>query len=335
MIPLILIIIMTSLAACTDKPGSVFIRPDNIVKKKVTSLQIYTNLSGFRNYVFYCDFSSDNKWLAAGSADRNVRVWSLPDFQLKYMITNSYPETWGLPVKFSSDNRYLVAGAYDQLKVFDVTRNFQLAGQSFAHNKGIQSIAIAPDSRTVLTAGVDGDIIAWKMPELEMVSMVKGHQSEVWNVHVSPDGRTCISGGEDKLFKIWSYPDLKLQKSVSFHMMPIEYVRYSSTGRQVLIASMDSTISIWNVGEWDKPYRVLKGPLGSVLVAIFSQDDQFVIAGGDDDVIYVINIEDSSIFSQKKEHYGDVMTLAVSQDWKWLASGSRDRSVRIWRWITE
>ncbi len=294
------------------------------------NLSIIKELKEHKLYVFYVNFSQDMKYLASGSADKSVIIWNTLNWSPVKVFKEKYYDIWGIPLKFSKDNKYFVYGSYETLKIISVG-NFEEITNVYAHKKGIQSLDISPNSQYIISAGVDSQLKVWTMPNLALYTNVKAHNQEVWSACISPDGNYAISGGEDGYFKIWKFPSLELEKEVKFHEYPIEYVNISSTGKFILCASADSTISVWKWGDYSAPYRLLKGHIGSVLVALFSKDEKLIYSGGNDDMINVFDIEKGELIYKMREHLGDVMTLSLSSDDAFLASGSRDRTIKIWK----
>lgn len=299
-------------------------------KKHELNVQLLKSIQAHRGYVFYVAFSRDLSMMASGGADNAVRIWNTRDWSERMTIPEEYHEMWGVPLDYSPDGKYLAIGAFDTLKVLAVSENYREVAARNIRDRGIQSVAFSPVSNYVVSAGVDGVLTVWSVPELSNVGSVKAHSSEVWSVCVSPDGKYAVTGGEDSTFKIWSIPDLKEVKTVKFHTLPVEYVRFSHNGKMVLAASADSTISVWKWGDYNAPYRLLRGHMGSVLTAEFYINDELIFSGGDDDSIYAYDISGGDIVYQLKEHFGDVMTIAFSPDGKWMATGSRDRTVKVW-----
>ncbi len=334
--------VMSVLFLSSCGTGKTAVRPntsEHVAAQPSSELQfsadLYQNLTGHHQYVFYVDFAKKDGLLASGSADQTVRLWNIHTGKQTFEMENNYDEIWGIPLEFTPDSRYLVIGAYEEIKVLDLQDHNKVIATNFAHKRGVQSLSISPNQKYLVTAGVDGNLAVWTLPDLHFVSKVKAHSSEIWNVDISPDGKEILTGGEDSAAKIWSLPDLKLLSTIKYHKFPIEYVRYSHDGNKFLLASADSTVSVWKRnGDYKKPQNVLTGHVGGVLVATFTLDGRFVISGGEDDLILV-----HSVFQKKpqlilKDHFGDVMTLAVSADGKYFASGSRDRTIKIWK-ITE
>lgn len=334
-IPLLLLVTVpachkTAIETRPQTNAIVMMRTTTTVHHRGIRVTLERNLYGHTQYVFYLNFSPDNSLLASGSADCTVRIWNYKTGAELYRDKERYSEVWGIPLDYSQNGKYLVIGSFETLKVLDVANGYGVLSSIFDHKGGIQSLEVTPDSKQVVTVGVDGNLSVWSLPNLEPVSTIKAHSQEIWSVSINPGGTLVLTGAEDCTAKLWYYPSLELKKEIKYHSYPIEYVRFSRDGSKFLLASADGTISVWKTGQLNEPAAVLKGHLGSVLVAVFSADGQYVFSGGDDDDIYIFDADNGNIIDKLNEHLGDVMTLAVSPDGNYLASGSRDRNIKIW-----
>jgi WD40 repeat protein len=299
-------------------------------KAENISLTLIKTLEDHYLYVFYVSFSPDERLIASGSADKTVIINDCSSWKVVNIMKENYYDLWGIPVKFSPDGNYIVYGSYETLKIVSV-RNFKEITNAYAHKKGIQSLDISPNGQYIISAGVDGQLRVWGVPDLKPITNVLGHDKEVWSTCISADGKFAVSGGEDGFLKVWKFPSLELQSAVKYHKKSIEYVSISPLQKYILCASADSTISIWKWGEYQAPYRVLTGHKGSVPVAIFSSNENLIFSGGQDDCIDIFDIEKGTMIYNLKAHNGDILTLCLSPDGKFLASGSRDRTVKVWQ----
>jgi len=106
-------------------------------------------------------FSPDGKFLALGSADGALRLWSLSDGALSSVLTESKAPT--LSVAFSPDGQVVAAGCGDGTiwlwRVSDGLRVEKLA----EHRKGASSVAFSADGRTFASGGEDRTIRIWQL----------------------------------------------------------------------------------------------------------------------------------------------------------------------------
>src|SRR5262249_33590453 len=127
---------------------------------------------------------------------------------------------------------------------------------------------------------------------------------------------------------------------------------FTPDGKQVVTVSDDKTVRLWDVNT-GQTVRVLRPPIGpgkegKLYAAALSPDGRLLAVGGfgwndGRKPIYLIHLTTSRaernlagvptggrIERTLEGHKGEVSALAFSPDGKWLASGSGDRTVRIW-----
>lgn len=321
----VLILLAGFAGACSDSG----VKPETGGGKGF-SVRLLKSVQAHRGYVFYIDFSGDGISLASGGSDNAVRIWDIRGLNPLKTVTENYHEIWGIPLAYSRDSRYLLIGSFDTVRLLEAGSDYREIAAAKAHPRGVQSVGFSSDGKYAVSAGVDGFIRVWSVPGLSNVFTVKAHETEVWSVTISPDSKYAASGSEDATIRVWTFPELKEVRTVKFHALPVEYVRFSHDGKMLLAASADTTVSVWKTGEWNEPYRLLRGNMGSVQVAEFYTDDRKVFTGGDDNSVYAFDLNTGDIIYQIKEHFGSVMTIAFSRDGKFMATGSRDRTVKLW-----
>jgi WD40 repeat protein len=86
------------------------------------------------------------------------------------------------------------------------------------YGEGVYAIAFSRDRRRVISAGADGVLKIWNIPEFDDPAVIKrisidslritrsGHTGPVRCVAVSPDGALLATGGDDYTVRVWSLP---------------------------------------------------------------------------------------------------------------------------------
>jgi len=123
------------------------------------------------------------------------------------------------------------------------------------------------------------------------------------------------------------------------HTAMVSKVLFTPDGRELITVSHDKTIRTWDVAS-GAPLRVLRPPIGSMgggqlIAAALTPDGRTLAAGGSgwrrgEVPIYLIDLATSRILRVLKGHTNSIISLAVSPDGARLASGSLDRTSRIW-----
>lgn len=66
------------------------------------------------------------------------------------------------------------------------------------------AVDVAPDGRTVATAGAAGTVRIWDMATGAERLTLEGHGGIVWGIAFSPDGTRLASAGDDGQVRVWA-----------------------------------------------------------------------------------------------------------------------------------
>ncbi|MEN3041277.1 MAG: caspase family protein [Bacteroidia bacterium] len=116
------------------------------------------------------------------------------------------------------------------------------------HTKGIRGLAISPDQRTLATAGLDGKIMLWTIPEGLRIKTLEKHTDGVRAVAFSPDGRYLASAGKDGLLCLWSLPTGRLEKTIDLGA-PLWTVAFSPNGQYLIAGGEAGILRLWRIDQ--------------------------------------------------------------------------------------
>ena len=91
------------------------------------------------------------------------------------------------------------------ITVWDVARR-QKRLDVRGHSDAILAAAVAPDGKTLATAGYDQQILIWDLATGKVVRPLKDHSDAVYGLAFSPDGKTLASCAADRTVKLWDWP---------------------------------------------------------------------------------------------------------------------------------
>ena len=72
------------------------------------------------------------------------------------------------------------------------------------HGGAVRSLAVSPDGRRIVSAGVDKTLMLWNTLTGQAMLTLTGHTGQVTSLAFSADGGQIVSGGLDKTVRIWS-----------------------------------------------------------------------------------------------------------------------------------
>ena len=73
------------------------------------------------------------------------------------------------------------------------------------HTSWINSIAISPDGKYIVSGSDDKTIKIWDFKTAECLNTLEGHEDSVNSIAISSDGKYIVSGSGDKTIKIWDF----------------------------------------------------------------------------------------------------------------------------------
>ncbi|WP_145435621.1 WD40 domain-containing protein [Lacipirellula limnantheis] len=233
---------------------------------------------------------------------------------------------------------------------FDPALNEWQAGEWLrGHSRTITAMTFADDGARLITSSGDNTCGQWDVAAAQEIRAgVLKHPEWVTDVAVSQDGRVALTSCDDGKLRLWSLADAKLlrtmaspSKSAATTAMPETETAFTSIdmsrdGQLAITAcAADGTVRLWNLADGEELVAADGGPWlnlgdrgGLVWAARFAPHDRGVLViGGNDARIFSL---DSRALEVRFSPHGVVASADLSPDGKHVATGSWDRSAKIW-----
>ncbi|WP_287115874.1 serine/threonine-protein kinase, partial [Microcystis sp. M_OC_Ca_00000000_C217Col] len=256
-------------------------------------------LTGHSCWVQSVVYSPDGRYLASGGGDNTIKIWEIATG--RELCTFAGHSDWVRSVVYSPDGRYLASASSDKtIKIWQVATGKQLRTLT-GHSRGVRSVVYSPDGRYLASGSVDNTIKIWQVATGRELRTLTGH-SEM-----------------DKTIKIWEVATGKQLRTLNGHSYRVNSVVYSPDGRYLASGSSDKTIKIWEVAT-GKELRTLTGHSYWVYSVIYS-----------DKTIKIWEVATGKQLRTLNGHSYRVNSVVYSPDGRYLASGSGDKTIKIWR----
>jgi WD40 repeat protein len=317
-----------------------------------TTRDLTRTLAGHTSDIYSLAISPDGTKVAAGGSDGRLLIWSVIYGHVVHDLRHAAndPHLRVTTLLFHPDGGTLMSGGEDGIvKVWDVSTGI-LISQFRAHRLrptgvgGVHRIKLIDDNARMLTSGLDATVKMWEVTPLHLLKTLDSPLGIIFAMDRSPvDGRILI-GSESGQIAVWESLDSDPQILLA-HDKPIRSLKFSSDGSFFVTCSKDKTAKIWD----SKSMSVVKtlGPVSEELrsLAISPNDRLVATAGG----LFVVghpevesasdlklwDVESGNLVADLKGHTSCVFRAVFSPDGSLLATGSSDKTVKLWNVVAE
>lgn len=182
------------------------------------------------------------------------------------------------------------------------------------------------DDRIMVTGSSDHTCIVWDITGEDYVPITRleGHSAGVLDVAL--DDKYIISCSKDAVIIVWDRHTFRQIRTLNGHRGPVNAVQLR--GNLLVSASGDGIAKLWNLesGVCIKEFPSQDRGLAAVE---FSDDAKYVLAGGNDHVVYKFDALNGQLLHTSAKHGGLVRSLFLDAHNNRVISGSYDQSIRI------
>jgi WD40 repeat protein len=232
------------------------------------------------------------------------------------------------------------------------------------HTGPVLSVAYAPDSLTLASGGSDGSVRIWDLTSGQERLSIPDAGGPVLSLAFSPDGQ-LLAVGTHSCIDFWDLPTRQYRVSLqgerggtyvvafsppssttSLYLTQSDeragtyVVAFSPTSHRVVLAGyLDSFLTFWEV-EGQKRQYLCPGHRGGVLAVAHAANSPWVVSGGGVGLIGELLVWESDSgklhhsfthpLRDVPAHTQSVYAVAITPDGETVASGGKDRLVKLW-----
>lgn len=198
-------------------------------------------------------------------------------------------------VAFTPDGRLLATAAGRLVYVWDAT-TLESKHILRGHSERVTAIAVCPDGKTLLSAGLDGTIRRWALAEAELktLTVVRNPKGGVMSLAMAADGSRFATAGRDGVVVFDNTQESpKPVFALDGFRWPVECLTFSPDGRTIVTGSgapfldvgpqfVGGEVKFWDIsGLKPRVSATLKSHGGGVTALAFSPDGQTFVSAGD------------------------------------------------------
>jgi len=338
------------------------------IKEKLAGFELFgTQIAGDRP-VSIARFAPNGETIAAGNWSGGIKLLSVPNLEEKATLRGHTGIVGGiswlpgatLPTSGVSETSLNLAsggggqGGKSDIHLWSLASDTPISTLE-GHSDRVCRVEFHPSGKYLASASFDTTWRLWDVEASTELLLQEGHSRQVYAVSFNTDGSLLASGGFDSIGRIW---DLRTGRTVMIlegHIREIYSLDWSIDGHRVLSGSGDGWVKCWDLRKV-RPLGGLGAHNGNVSdlrwfkgidgdLSIKPDVDMangirnettprkagtFFVSSGFDRNVNIFSADDWSLAKQLSGHSGNVLSVDVSQDSKWIASSGHDRTVKLW-----
>ncbi|MEM9451821.1 MAG: DnaJ domain-containing protein [Cyanobacteria bacterium P01_E01_bin.6] len=230
---------------------------------------------------------------------------------------------------FAQNGKLLISSSLDgAIYIWNIARGRQVSNLVDGDH-AIHAVAVSSDSQFAASGGSDGTVKLWHLRTETLVHTFTGHTAPVLAVAFSPNRKVIVSGSDDGTVRFWHVQHRGVLSVLKEHQAAVRAIAINPNG--LTLVSSDATHSII---QWDMQTRqCLQPSLGAIhdaLALAFSPNRRDLLVGRLNGIIQRLDAETGEVIDQFEGHQQAVQSVAFTQTGRLFASGSGDRTVRLW-----
>jgi WD40 repeat protein len=258
------------------------------------------------------DIALEGGRVAAGLADGRVRLWPGGTIDAHGGAVTAVALGPGIVA---------TAGADGRVRVWDAS------GRRLHDAEGVATaLYVSPDGRRLVSRN-DTFVRLRELPSGATLAMMRTNPNKVFGT--TPDGRFNLAAQDD--FSVLIFEGTGPRATLRGHRDWIMDAALTPDGRHAVSGSQDKTLRLWDAST-GACLKALEGHTEGVGAVAVTADAGLAVTGtgGGENAVRVWDLRSGRCVRTFRGHAAVVVSVAVTPDGRRAASGSRDRTVRIW-----
>lgn len=271
--------------------------------------------------VYSLSLSSNNKFLAIGSAEKSIKVWDVESMSEAFTLKGHFSCVFS--VSFSNDNSLLVSGSADRsVKVWDIINRFEKI-VFLGHFGAVKSVCFSHDGNYIVSGSEDCRVMLWCMITESAHKVLHECVDWVYSVKISNSRDfLCFTTANDVY--LWDF----ITETQFVLDNSIDPICISNCGNIIATSTSDFSINIFS-----KPFirpKVLISHKACITNIAISYNSLYLASSSSDNIVKIWSLSEKNIICNIES---DIIYTAISfsVDGKFLFGGSYINKIDRWK----
>ncbi|XP_066919285.1 transducin beta-like protein 3 isoform X2 [Clytia hemisphaerica] len=255
-------------------------------------------LHGHTGTVLSVSISTDGNYIASCSKDNTIRIWCVNEETGKFCciaVGSGHTHDIGAICWSRTNSDYLITGSTDltvkcwnlpELLIKSETIKLTAKWTQKLHDKDINSVAVAPNDKFIVSASQDKTAKVSKLKSGEQIGVLRGHKRGIWCVRFSPIDKCIVTASADSTIKLWALNNFTCVKTFEGHNNSVLKVEFLSKGMQLLSTGSDGLLKIWDIKN-NECLTTIDGHEEKTWALAIKKTEDFMVTGGEDSTIKI------------------------------------------------
>ncbi|KIP08836.1 hypothetical protein PHLGIDRAFT_116960 [Phlebiopsis gigantea 11061_1 CR5-6] len=268
--------------------------------------------------------SEDAVNLVSGAGDLNLHLWSL-NSEIPLSTLSGHQDRV-CRVAFHSSGSYVASASFDSTwRLWDVATSKELLLQE-GHSKEVYSVEFQNDGALVASGGLDAIGRVWDMRTGRTAMVLDGHVQAIYSIAFSPNGHQIATGSGDDTIRIWDMRSLKALYTIPAHLSNVADIRFFHAQDTNPFARPDPAPDADMNGTDTKPDA---SGANQAEEEWKYRSGLYLASAGYDGFVKLWSADDWQLLRTLPTDGGKVMSVDLSSDAKFLASGTYNRNFQL------
>ncbi|KAI0924703.1 hypothetical protein AcV7_007320 [Taiwanofungus camphoratus] len=269
--------------------------------------------------------SEDTVNLVSGAGDMSVNLWSI-NSETPLSVMKGHADRI-CRVAFHPSGDYVASASFDTTwRLWDVATSKELLLQE-GHSKEVYSVEFQGDGALAASGGLDAIGRVWDLRTGRTAMVLDGHVQAIFSIAFSPNGYQIATGSGDDTIRIWDMRSLKAMYTIPAHLSNVADVRFFH-GTDLPSANVITSPDVVMNGTDENPHE--KPNVGAQSAEEWKyRSGLYLASAGYDGLVKLWSADDWQLLRTLPTDGGKVMSVDLSSDAKYLASGTYNRNFQM------